>query len=95
MNKKIDITFVSDTANSDAIYQLASGYISTTTILFEKENIDARLILQVHDELILEAHKDHAERAYEILKDSMEKSIELSVPLDVEAHIGENWLEAK
>ena len=61
----------------------------------EKENIDARLILQVHDELILEAHKDHAERAYEILRDSMEKSIELSVPLDVEAHIGENWLEAK
>ena len=41
MNKKIDITFVSDTANGDAIYQLASGYISTTTILFEKENIVA------------------------------------------------------
>ena len=61
----------------------------------EKENIDARLILQVHDELILEAHKDFANRAYEILKESMENAIKLSVPLDVEAHIGDNWLEAK
>ena len=59
------------------------------------ENIDARLILQVHDELLIEAHKDCADRAYEILKESMEKAIKLSVPLDVEAHIGKNWLEAK
>ena len=59
------------------------------------ENIDARLILQVHDELLIEAHKDCADRAYDILKESMEKAIELSVPLDVEAHIGRNWFEAK
>ena len=65
------------------------------TEALEKENIDARLILQVHDELILEAHKDFANRAYEILKESMENAIKLSVPLDVEAHIGNNWLEAK
>lgn len=65
------------------------------TEALEKENIDARLILQVHDELILEAHKDFADRAYEILKESMENAIKLSVPLDVEAHIGNNWLEAK
>ena len=65
------------------------------TEALEKENIDARLILQVHDELILEAHKDFADRAYEILKESMENAIKLSVPLDVDAHIGNNWLEAK
>lgn len=41
MTRKIDITFVSGTSKGDAIYQLASGYISTTTILFEKENIVA------------------------------------------------------
>ena len=58
-------------------------------------NIDARLILQVHDELLLESHRDCANKAYEILKESMENAIKLSVPLDVEAHIGKNWFEAK
>lgn len=59
------------------------------------ENIDARLILQVHDELLIEAHKDCAGRAYEILKEAMESAVKLSVPLDVEAHVGKSWLEAK
>ena len=58
-------------------------------------NIDANLVLQVHDELIIEARRDQAQRAYEILKDSMENAIKLSVPLDVEANIGESWYEAK
>ena len=61
----------------------------------KEANIDARLILQVHDELIVEARKDVAERAYEILKNSMENAVSLSVPLNVEAHIGESWFEAK
>ena len=58
-------------------------------------NIDAKIILQIHDELILEAHKDVAEQAYGILIDSMENAIKLSVPLNVEAHIGNSWFEAK
>ena len=62
---------------------------------FKNAEIDAKVILQVHDELIVEAHKDCANRAFEILRDSMEKAIELSVPLNVEAHIGKNWFEAK
>jgi DNA polymerase-1 len=62
---------------------------------FKDAKIDAKVILQVHDELIVEAHKDCANRAFEILRDSMEKAIELSVPLNVEAHIGKNWFEAK
>lgn len=61
----------------------------------KEANIDARLILQVHDELIVEAHKDCAEMAYKILKESMENAVKFSVPLDVEAHIGNNWFEAK
>lgn len=61
----------------------------------EDEKLDARLVLQVHDELILESHKDCASRAFELLKASMENVIKLSVPLNVEAHIGKNWLEAK
>ena len=62
---------------------------------FKDAEIDAKVILQVHDELIVEAHKDCANKAFEILRDSMEKAIELSVPLNVEAHIGKNWFEAK
>ena len=58
-------------------------------------NIDAKIILQIHDELILEAHKNCAEQAYSILIDSMENAIKLSVPLNVEAHIGNSWFEAK
>ena len=57
--------------------------------------IDAKIILQVHDELIIEAHRDCADRAYEILVNSMESVIKLSVPLSVEAHIGNSWYEAK
>ncbi len=66
-----------------------------TSNALKDANIDAKLLLQVHDELILEAHKSDAERAYEILKTSMEDAIKLSVPLNVEAHIGKNWYEAK
>ena len=61
----------------------------------KEANIDANLVLQVHDELIIEARRDQAQRAYEILKESMENAIKLSVPLDVEANIGESWYEAK
>ncbi|MGM9682415.1 MAG: DNA polymerase I [Eubacteriales bacterium] len=61
----------------------------------ESEAIDARLILQVHDELLLEAHKDAAQRALEILVYEMENTVSLSVPLSVEAHMGRNWYEAK
>ena len=61
----------------------------------KKSGIDARMILQVHDELLVETHKDCADRAYEILVECMEKSVELLVPLDVDAHIGKNGFDAK
>ena len=61
----------------------------------EKSGIDARMILQVHDELLIESHRDCADRAYEILVECMEKSVELLVPLDVDAHIGKTWFDAK
>lgn len=58
-------------------------------------NIDARLILQVHDELLIEANKNCAAEAFEILKTEMENAVSLKVPLDVDIHIGENWFECK
>ena len=60
-----------------------------------KENMKSRLILQIHDELILECPVDEAERAEALLKEEMEKAASLSVPLTVDAHTGENWYLAK
>ncbi len=57
--------------------------------------IDAHLILQVHDELIIEAHRDCAEAAAEILKREMESAVKTNVPLTADVGRGENWLEAK
>lgn len=61
----------------------------------EKELPDARLIMQVHDELIVEAPKDQAEKACRILKEEMEGAVSLSVPLSVDAHFGDTWYDAK
>ncbi len=57
--------------------------------------IDARLILQVHDELLIEAHESVAETAKQILQEEMEHAVSYSVPLDVDIHIGKSWFEAK
>ncbi len=58
------------------------------------EGLDARLILQVHDELIVEAARSDAERAAAVLKDEMEHAMALSVPLVADVGMGETWLEA-
>ena len=56
--------------------------------------LDAKMILQVHDELILEASRADAEAAMALLCEEMQNAVGLSVPLDVEAHIGDSWFEA-
>lgn len=61
----------------------------------KESGIDARLILQVHDELILEAHRTCAEKAERILIECMEGAASFSVPLKVEASIGDTWYDAK
>ncbi len=58
------------------------------------EGLDAKLILQVHDELIVEANEACADRAAEILKYEMEHAADLAVPLEVDVGRGKNWLEA-
>ena len=55
----------------------------------------SRLILQVHDELLLECPPEEADRAAEILRKAMEEAAELKVPLVAEVHRGSNWAEAK
>ncbi len=57
------------------------------------EGLDARLVMQVHDELIVEAKEDIADRVALVLQEEMEKTFALSVPLTVEVTKGRNWLE--
>ena len=59
------------------------------------ENLQARLVLQVHDELIVECPEEEAETVAKLLEEEMEHVVSLSVPLTAEAHWGKNWLEAK
>ena len=60
-----------------------------------REGLSARLILQVHDELIVEAPAAESMRVAMLLQEEMENAVKLSVPLTAEAAIGETWYEAK
>ncbi len=60
-----------------------------------REKLQSRLILQVHDELLLECPPEEVETAARILQQAMEGVITLSVPLSAEVHQGANWAEAK
>lgn len=61
----------------------------------KKEKMQAKLVLQVHDELIVECPESEAEAVAKLLEEEMEHVVHLSVPLTAEAHWGRNWLEAK
>ena len=61
----------------------------------KSEKLDARLILQVHDELIIEASDTDADKAAVILKEEMENAVKLSVPMTVDVNKGQSWYEAK
>ena len=60
-----------------------------------REGLAARLIMQVHDELIVECPEEEAPRVEALLQQEMQGVAELSVPLLAEAHTGRNWLAAK
>jgi DNA polymerase-1 len=60
-----------------------------------RECRDSRLILQVHDELIIQASRDEAEKVRELLKKNMESAAQMAVKLDVSMEEGSNWYELK
>ncbi len=60
-----------------------------------KRNLKSKLILQVHDELILNVYKDELDEVTTLVKKEMEEVLDLSVPLEVDINIGETWYEAK
>ncbi len=61
---------------------------------FDQKNFKSKMILQVHDELVFDVHKDEVEKIKKIVKDNMVNAIKLDVPMVVDMNTGENWLEA-
>ncbi len=59
------------------------------------EKLTARLILQVHDELIVECPENEAAHVQQLLKEEMEHAVSLAVPMEVDAHVGRDWYTAK
>ena len=61
----------------------------------KESGMDAKLILQVHDELLIEANASCKDEALALLREEMENAVSLCVPLDVSVAVGENWYDAK
>ncbi len=59
----------------------------------QKEKLDARLVMQVHDEIVIEVSEKDKQRCMEVVKREMENAVSLSLPLTVEVTSGKNWLE--
>jgi DNA polymerase-1 len=62
---------------------------------FRREGLDAKMLMQIHDELLVESPADQAEQVAATLKREMESAVELDVPLIAETGIGDNWMDAK
>ena len=86
-------------ARNMPIQGTAADIIKIAMIRVEKrlrqEQLRARLILQVHDELIVEAPIAEQEQVKELLEEEMAAAVNLSVPMVAEANIGKTWYEAK
>ena len=59
----------------------------------KQAGLDARIVMQVHDELVIEVRDDQVDRCRELLRQAMESAAELSVPLTVDVTVGKNWLD--
>ena len=91
-------SFAERTAINTPIQGSAADLIKIAMLEIHKQiknkNLKAKMLLQVHDEVIFEVAKDSAEEAKLIIKKEMEEAVKLSVPLLVDIGIGNNWLEA-
>lgn len=86
-------------AMNSPIQGTAADIIKIAMISVDKEltkrKMKSRLVLQVHDELLVEAWKEELEEVQAILKECMENAASLDVPLDIDMHTGQSWYEAK
>ncbi len=91
--------FAERTAMNTPIQGSAADIIKKAMILMndrlESEKLEAKLLLQVHDELIFEAPEAEIAKLEEIVPDVMENAVELSVPLKVDSAFGDTWYDAK
>ncbi|ASK62992.1 DNA polymerase I [Virgibacillus phasianinus] len=92
-------SFAERTAMNTPIQGSAADIIKKAMIdLYEKlkdENLQARILLQVHDELILEAPKEELDKLKEVVPEVMENTVPLDVPLKVDYAFGDSWFDAK
>ncbi|MFC3040085.1 DNA polymerase I [Virgibacillus xinjiangensis] len=92
-------SFAERTAMNTPIQGSAADIIKKAMIdlygRLEEENLNARMLLQVHDELILEAPKEELEKLMEIVPEVMEHTVELHIPLKVDYAYGDSWFDAK
>ena len=61
----------------------------------KESGYDANIVLQIHDELLIEVKEEEAEKVSKLVEKTMKEAVSLKVPLEVDAHIGKTWLEAK
>jgi DNA polymerase-1 len=89
--------FAERTAINTPIQGSAADLIKVVMIDIAEKLKDkkSKMILQVHDELVFEVFKDELDFVKEMVKDKMENTIQLDVPIKVDINVGENWLEAK
>ncbi|MBQ3853065.1 MAG: DNA polymerase I, partial [Anaerovibrio sp.] len=63
--------------------------------MIQEAGLKSRILLQVHDELVLEVVESELEKVKDILKEAMEQVVHLKVPLSIDINLGKNWAEAK
>ena len=85
----IDTKFIS----TGTAFDIGGG--STEFISFKENNIQSKMLLQVHDELIFDVKKEEKDEVIRIVKDKMENAIKLDVPIKVSSDLGTNWYDTK
>jgi len=89
--------FAERTAINTPIQGTAADMIKVAMIdIYNKmSGMKSKMILQVHDELVFDAHVDEIDKLQKLVRDGMEKAVELKVPVVADMGIGDNWLDAK
>ncbi len=89
--------FAERTAINMPIQGTAADIIKVAMLKIYKriQKMRSQMVLQVHDELVFDVHKEELEDLEEIVRNGMEKAVKLKVPLVADIGVGENWLEAK
>ncbi|MBX6351942.1 MAG: DNA polymerase I [Thermoflavifilum sp.] len=92
-------SFAERTAMNTPIQGTAADIIKLAMVRIDealrKAGLEARMLLQVHDELIFECPQTEAEALEQLVRENMENAVALSVPLQVDVHVGRTWYDAK